>query len=226
MAEPLVAFEGVGLRSQEGREVFDRLEGVVRRGERWRLVLERGGGGSALLRLVAGLAHAGEGRVVLDGVPLRPHGFGHPFLRRGAVGWVPQEGELVSNLTLLQNLALPLRFVRGVPRGEAEERAAAMLERVGLADHAGVRPHGLVRREKTLAAMARSTLMEAELWLLDRPFEDLDGRRLARAMELVGEALQRPEVTVLAVGESGPCLELFPDTLRLEGGRFVASEAA
>ena len=192
MDEPTVVFEGVSLRSPGGRAVFEEIDWKLPRGGRARLSAERGVGSSAVLRLCAGLAHAQQGRVLLDGVAHEPHGFTHPFLRRGALAWVPQDGDLVANLTLLQNVALPLRFVRGLAREEAEPIAAAMLERLGLAEHSSARPHHLVRRERRLGALARSAVMRAELWLLDRTFDGLEGRSLELALAVLDEALDEP----------------------------------
>lgn len=220
MPEPLIVFEQVTLRSREGRKVFEGLDWSCPAGSRFRIEAERGAGASALLRLVAGLAHPVEGRVLLDGEPHHPHQFSHPYLRRGAVGWVTDDGGLVSNLTLLQNVTLPLRFLRGQGQDEAERLGLGMLERLGLGAHAAFRPHALVRGERKIAALGRSALAGAELWLLDHPLDDLDGRNLALATALLREILREPAVSVLAVGDGAAYGEFFPEVLRLERGRL------
>jgi D-methionine transport system ATP-binding protein len=173
MDEPLVAFEGVGLRSRAGRTVLDGLDWRVPRGARVRIAAGRAEGGSLLLRLAAGLSHPSLGRVVLDGVPHGPDRFDHPFLRRGAVGWVPETGGLLANLTLLQNVALPLRFVKGMGADEAEWAARTTLENLGLSEAALLRPAALATQDRKLGLMARSALAGAELWLCDRPLDGL-----------------------------------------------------
>ncbi len=212
---PLVAFEGVTLRAPGGRTVFERLDWQLPRGGRVRVAGGRGSGGTALLRLCAGLAHPAEGRVVLDGVPHDPLARSHPFLRRGALGWVPQGGGLVANLTLAENVALPLRFVGGVPRAEAEARAAEALDGLGLGGDADLRPHALSPGERQLGAMARSALMEAELWLMDRPLDALDEVGLERARRLLAGLPGPPATTFLFVGEGPRYRELAGDVLRL-----------
>jgi ABC-type transport system involved in cytochrome c biogenesis ATPase subunit len=100
MAEPLLALEAVTLNAPEGTAVFRDLDWRLERGERGYLPGGAGGGCTALLRLCAGIAEPDGGRVLLEGVALEP-GLRHPFLARGDLGWVPSDGGLSVNLTLL-----------------------------------------------------------------------------------------------------------------------------
>jgi predicted ABC-type transport system involved in lysophospholipase L1 biosynthesis ATPase subunit len=165
--------EGVVLRSEEGRILFDGLDWSLARGARVRVRAPFAGDAAPLLRLAAGLAHPQAGSVRLDGTPLGPYAFDHPFLRRGALGWVPREGGLLVNQTLLANASLPLRFTKGARRAAAEARAAEALEAAGLAAVADHRPHALEPRERWLGALVRAALMEPELWLVDLPRGEL-----------------------------------------------------
>jgi len=224
MPEPLVTFEGVSLRSPAGRPILSGADWTLERGERVRIGGGRGAGATVLLRLCAGLAHPLAGAVVLAGVPHHPFRFDHPFLRRGGVAWVPQEGELISNLTLLQNVALPFRFVHGKGQEEADEAARALLSRLGLGDEAGHRPDALSRQERKLGALARSALGGAELWLVDRLLDGLDEGERDRALDVLRERLEPPGVTMLISGDDPVLERLAPRTLRLEGGRLSALE--
>jgi len=226
MPDPLVVFESILLHGGGGRVVFDELDWSLPRGARARIVGNRGAGGSAILRLVAGLAHPEKGRILLAGVPHAPFQFDHPFIRRGAVAWIPEDGGLIANLTLLENVALPMRFVLGARRTDAEDRALAMLDRLDLASHAALRPHALDRTERELGALARSAVMGAELWLLDRPFDDLEGPRLSCAMRLLDEALADSSRTLLVVGDGPAYRKLAPRTIRLEAGRLIEENEA
>ena len=183
MPEPVLALEAVTLRSPEGRAVFQDLDWRLARGERFHL---RGGGGvgcTALLRLCAGIAEPERGRVLLDGAPLRA-GMPHPFLQRGLLGWVPSDGGLVVNLTLLQNVALPLQFAQGLARAEAERTARAWLEQAGLGGQAGSRPAVPGDRESWLASLARAAAKGSRLWLVDRPAGGLDPEAIELALRV------------------------------------------
>ena len=225
MDEPLLAFEGVGLRSRGGRPVLDGLDWQVPRGARVRIAAERGAGSSALLRLAAGLAHPSSGRVVLDGVPLDPYRFDHPFLRRGSVAWVPENGGLVANLTLLQNVALPLRFVKGMGLAVAERAALEVLQNLGLSEQAPLRPAALTARDRHLGVLARSALAAAELWLCDLPLDGLHGEGLEVALRLVEEALATTGATLLVVGEGPAYGRIAPAAVRLQDGHLRTEEA-
>jgi ABC-type ATPase involved in cell division len=222
MVDPVVAFDGVSLESTEGRPVFADLHWNVPKGARVRIAAERGEGGTAILRLCAGLAHPHKGRVLLDGVPHAPDRFDHPYLRRGALGWIPQEGGHVANLSLLQNVALPLRFVSGKPREEAEASSLAVLRALGLGERAHQRPYALLRRERHLGALARAVVMGAELWLWDRPLDELEPEDLARVLDVMGEILRVPSTTILVVGDEPLCETFTSTVVRLEGGRLIA----
>ncbi len=224
MAEPLVLFDAVALRSSGGRIVFAGAAWSLPRGARAQIAGARGNGATALLRLCAGLAHPQSGRVVLDGVPHDSFRLDHPFLRRGAVGWVPQAGDLIANLSLLQNVALPLRFVGGKSRDEAETLALAMLTRLGMAEEASSRPHSLGPRQRQLGAFARSAVGRPELWLVDRLFDELDADRLSRAVVVLGEALDDPGVTLVLVGDGPECERLAPSVVLLDGGLIIPEE--
>jgi len=170
MAEALLVIEGVVLRSEEGRTLFEGLDWSLARGGRARV---RGGDGSPLLHLAAGLAHPQAGRVLLDGIPLGPYTFDHPFLHRGALGWLPRNGGLLVNQSLLANVALPLMFTKRMGRLPAEARAADALAEAGLAALAEHRPHALEPRERWLGALVRAAVLEPELWLVDLPLGEV-----------------------------------------------------
>lgn len=218
-----LVLEEVTLETAEGGSVFAQLNWGAETGSRHVVHGSAGRGCTALLRLCAGLAHPGRGQVILDGTPLGPYTFDHPFLKRGGLGWVPTEGGLIVNMTLLANVALPLRFVRGLGREEAEARALAGLEAAGLGPMAGLRPHAVESRDRWLTALVRTSLMEPELWLVDRPNGTLPPARAALARELLSAGLADPLRTLLAV--EGPWI---PDCgareLTIAEGRLALEE--
>jgi ABC-type lipoprotein export system ATPase subunit len=223
MAEPLVAFEEVALRSPGGRQILAGADWMLGRGERVRIG-GRGSGATLLLRLCAGLAHPQGGSVVLGGVPHHPFRFDHPFLLRGAVGWVPQEGDLISNLTLLDNVTLQARFAGGAEPYGAERAARGLLCRLGLEEVAWARPDALSRQQRKLGALARAALAGAELWLVDRLLDGLDEEARSLALDLLGERLEPLSVTMLIAGDGPEIERLAPRTLRLEEGRLSTLE--
>jgi len=150
------------------------VELAVATGELVVLLGPNGAGKTTLLRALAGLVPLRQGRVVLDGAVLEDAATGRrvPTERR-PVGFVFQDYLLFPHLSALENVAFGLR-ARGVPRAEARRRAAAWLERVGLADHAGSRPSALSGGQAQRVALARAMVTDPRLLLLDEPLAALD----------------------------------------------------
>jgi len=220
MAEPILQIEGVRIHAAEGRDATHVLDWGMLRGDKVRIHSESGGSVSELLRLAAGVDHPHEGRVILGGVPIAPYDLEHPFLKRGALAWIPPAGGLVVNQDLLSNVALPLRFVRGMRQKAAEDAARAALEDAGLGPLAHQRPHALEVRERWLATLVRSWVMEAELWLVDRPAAELDRRTRKSARRILDQIAAQAETTLVVVGE-GPWIPEPMESLNLENGLLV-----
>jgi len=199
MPEPLVVMEAVTLLSPEGRPVFRDLHWRLDRGARLHAPGGAGGGCTALLRLCAGIAEPAEGRIILDGVAHEP-GAPHPFLARGALGWVPSDGGLAVNLSLLANVALPLRFALNQDRREAERTALGWLDQAGLGERVHERPAVHGNRESWMASLARAGAKGSRLWLVDRPHGGLDLASIQAAERILAQAAQDPDVTLLLVG--------------------------
>lgn len=224
MAEPILLFDAVSLRSLEERTIFAGLTWSLPRG--MCVVLRCGSGSIAttLLHLAAGLIQPEEGHVILDGFPLHAQAFDHPFLKRGALGWLPTEGGLIENLSLLGNVTLPLCFVKGLRIQDAESLAMEVLATVGLHHLASLRPHGLELRERWLGAVVRAALMEPELWLVDRPPGDLDTATKEAARHLLTTSLNKPGTSALLIWDEWDHLALPTQFVKLEGGKILPED--
>jgi molybdate transport system ATP-binding protein len=162
-----------GLRLRLGGLQLE-VELGVGTGELVVLLGPNGAGKTTLLRALAGLLALDHGRVVLDGVLLEDTEAGTwvPTERR-PIGFVFQDYLLFPHLSALENVAFGLR-ARGVPRAEARRQAAAWLDRVGLAAHAGARPRALSGGQAQRVALARAMAGDPRLLLLDEPLAALD----------------------------------------------------
>ena len=150
------------------------VELALASGELVVLLGPNGAGKTTLLRAVAGLVPLRRGRVVLDGMVLDDATSGeHVPTERRPIGFVFQDYLLFPHLSSLENVAFGLR-ARGVPRAEARRRAAAWLDRVGLAGHAGSRPRALSGGQAQRVALARAMVADPRLLLLDEPLAALD----------------------------------------------------
>jgi len=223
MAE-LLRLETIHLHSDEGRDIFDGLNWNLDKGCRVNIRCESGSGGPELLRLSAGVLHPEKGQVSLDGVVVNPNALSHPFLSRGAIGWVPGGGGLIVNLDLKSNITVPLRFVKGVRHAAADALTMAALEEAGLASLAAQRPHALELRERWLAALVRASVMEPELWLVEQPAGELDAHTRRAARRILDKAATNGSAMVI-LGEGA----WMPNALqhwKLENGNLVPEAAA
>ena len=113
-------------------------------------------------------------------------------------------GGLLSNLSLRENLELPLRF-RGLPAAEVAARVGAALDRLGLVSVAGLRPHALSASARKHGNLARVLALIPDLILLDDPLEGLDSADRATALEVIREwELDPGKTLVIAQEERDP----------------------
>jgi molybdate transport system ATP-binding protein len=198
------------------------VELAVATGELVVLLGPNGAGKTTLLRALAGLVALDEGRVVLDGAVLEDTAAGAwmPTERR-PIGVVFQDYLLFPHLSALENVAFGLR-ARGLGRAEARRRAAAWLERVGLADRAGARPRALSGGQAQRVALARAMVGEPRLLLLDEPLAALDAATRAEVRRDLRRHLASFDGTRLLVTHDPLEAMAVADRLVvLEGGRVT-----
>jgi len=167
-----------GLEKAHGaRQVLRGIDAQVARCETIAVVGPSGAGKSTFLRCLNGLVSFDAGSVEIAGLSLMPRTPPDaPALRplRARVGMVFQSFHLFPHLTALQNVSLAPLHVKHEPREAAEERARALLRRVGLGDRCAARPLQLSGGQQQRVAIARALAMEPEVLLLDEPTSALD----------------------------------------------------
>lgn len=171
---PLLAeAEGLSVTARAGGLRVEGLRFEVRPGASLVLVgpVEAG---SAVLRALLGIDRPdGGGSRLLGEDPARlPRARSAALLSR--VGFHPRSGSLLANLTLRENLLLPLQFHRRLTAAEAEATTAAALDRFGLAGAPEVRPEEVALPVRRRVALARAILLDPELLVLDDPLDDLE----------------------------------------------------
>ena len=180
---------GVTLR-RGAREVLRGVDLDVRRGELVAMMGLSGGGKTTFLRAVAGLEPFDGGTLSVDGVRLTAPAAPPPDVLRALrrkVGMVFQFHCLFEHMTAAHNVWLALVHVHGVPRHEAERKALALLEQLGVGARAHALPRELSGGEAQRVAIARALAVDPPLLLMDEPTASLDP---ARRDEL-GDTLER-----------------------------------
>lgn len=205
--------------------VLDAVGLDVAAGEWVAVMGPSGSGKSTLLLCAAGLRRAQSGHVVLDGVDLATASDKHlTSLRRGQVGFVFQEFNLVPALTAEQNVGLPSRF--GRVRATRAEIAAA-LRQVGLADKGSRRPDELSGGERQRVAVARALVSHPSIVFADEPTGSLDVRSRDRVLDLF-DGLVASGAAVLMVTHDPLVAARADRVLWLSSGRIaeVTSKAS
>jgi putative ABC transport system ATP-binding protein len=181
-----IEVKGLGKRVTDASgelTILDQVGLSVGAGETVAIVGASGSGKSTLLGILAGLDTPSSGTVALNEVDLFAlDEDGRAQFRQQNVGFVFQSFQLLPHLTALENVMLPLEL-----RGEkqARERAAGMLERVGLASRLGHYPKYLSGGEQQRVALARAFVCEPPLLLADEPTGSLDAATGEAVMELM-----------------------------------------
>ena len=133
-----------------------------------------GSGKSTIVRCLSRLVEPSHGAVLLDGQDLLQKSTKELIeIRRHDIGMVFQSFGLMPHLTVLENVAFPLRL-QGLPDAEQREHAGRVIELVGLEGREASFPRQLSGGQQQRAGIARSLAVEPELWLLDEPFSALD----------------------------------------------------
>jgi len=178
-----------------------------------------GSGKSTLLNLIGGLDHPSSGEVILDGA--RIDNLDETALvdyRRTKFAYVFQQYHLIPSLTALENVLLPLTF-RGAQEDD-EERALAMLEKVGLAERAKHKPSQLSGGEQQRVAIARALINNCSLILADEPTGNVDHDTGISILGLF-EQLNEEGHTIVMITHSPEVADRARRTIALRDGEVL-----
>lgn len=226
-AQEIIQVRDLTKTIQNGANRVEILRGLsfsVARGEFIAIMGASGSGKSTLLGLMAGLDNATSGEVVLDGINITGMAEDELARVRGTkIGFVFQSYQLVSTLTAEENVLLPAELI-GL-RGNIEDRARELLDRVGLQNRRHHYPVQLSGGEQQRVALARAFITSAPILMADEPTGNLDSVNGAHILELLLR-LNREEKTTLILVTHDPQLARHADrVITLRDGSLVADEA-
>ena len=202
-------------------EVLCGVDLVIERGQTLAVVGASGVGKSTLLHILGTLEKPTSGHLSLDGLDLcRQDPKDLAAVRNRKIGFVFQFHHLLPEFNALENTALPALIAR-LGRGEAYERAEAVLNRVGLSHRLGHRAGELSGGEQQRVAVARALVMEPELLLADEPTGNLDSRTGQRVNELLLELNEEKGLTSVVVTHNLDLARMMSRQIRLVEGRAV-----
>ena len=200
--------------------VLDGVSLSVEAGEVLVVFGPSGSGKSTLLRCINGLERADGGKIVVDGIELNHHKE-HIRQVRAECGMVFQQFNLFPHLSVLENICLPQRVVRGRKVDESETVAQKLLERVGLLEKKEAFPAQLSGGQQQRVAIARALGMNPKIMLFDEPTSALDPEMIGEVLDVM-KTLAKEGMTMLVVShEIGFAREVAHRMIFLDEGKIV-----
>jgi putative ABC transport system ATP-binding protein len=226
-SENVIEVRGLGKRLRDATGELVILQDIdfsVAKGQSVAIVGASGSGKSTLLGLMAGLDTATDGTITLLGKSLGElDEEGRAALRRGAVGFVFQSFQLMSHLSALENVMLPLELL-GETR-DVRNRAVKLLEQVGLGSRLTHYPKQLSGGEQQRVALARAFVTEPAVLFADEPTGSLDTATGERVIDLMFSLNQASGATLVLVTHDLAIAQRCDATVQLAGGRLVDGAA-
>ncbi len=228
-AVPMV--EAIGVRKVYGRnEVLKSIDMTVRRGEVVSLLGPSGSGKSTFLRCINHLERVDGGEISVNGHLVgyrRAHGKKYELRRkeiaaaRRDVGMVFQRFNLFPHRTAIENVMEAPLFVKRRDKDEVRKQAKALLDRVGLADHADAYPSTLSGGQQQRVAIARALAMEPTLMLFDEPTSALDPELVGEVLDVMKGLAEEGMTMIVVTHEIGFAREVCDRVVFMDGGVIV-----
>ncbi|MDI2099751.1 amino acid ABC transporter ATP-binding protein [Ruicaihuangia caeni] len=217
--DPLVVIDKVN-KHYGDLHVLKDISTTVGRGEVVVVIGPSGSGKSTLCRAINRLETIDSGTITIDGKTLPEEGRGLAKLRAD-VGMVFQSFNLFAHKSVLENVTLGPRRVRGVSKADADKRAMELLDRVGVANQAKKMPSQLSGGQQQRVAIARSLAMNPKLILLDEPTSALDPEMINEVLDVMITLAHDGMTMVVVTHEMGFARKAANRVLFMADGEIV-----
>jgi putative ABC transport system ATP-binding protein/lipoprotein-releasing system ATP-binding protein len=219
---PLLAAEDIHRTFEIGTSRIEVLKGVtleISRGEKVFLCGASGAGKTSLLYTLAGLEKPNQGKVMIDGNSLYAKSRREQArVRNQRMGYVFQNYSLLPELTALENVLVPAMIAGKTD----QDRAAHLLDHVGLGSRASHLPAELSGGEQQRVAIARALMNDPELIFADEPTGNLDSKTGSEVMDLLLNLVAQQQRTLLVVTHDSGLAQVGDRRLELADGRLVS----
>jgi len=222
-ADNVAALHGVDF-SIDGKVIFRGLDIAIRRGEVTAIMGPSGTGKTTLLRLITGQLRADSGRVLVEGRDVAGLSRRELYAMRRRMGMLFQNGALLTDLDVFENVAFPLREHAQLPERLLRNIVLSKLQAVGLRGAAQLRAQQLSGGMARRVALARAIVMDPQLLLYDEPFAGLDPISMGVVLRLIrslNDALGISSVVV--THDVREISQIADSSYILSGGQVVAS---
>ncbi|MBK8984613.1 MAG: ABC transporter ATP-binding protein [Chloroflexi bacterium] len=224
---PIIDVRNVIKRFPVGDTQITVLKGVsvsVQPGEFVCIVGPSGNGKSTLLNMITGIDHPTEGEVIVTGQPVHTLSENQLAAWRGEhMGIIFQFFQLLPALNILQNVVLPMDFIKKLPPKQRRERAMHLLDTVGLADQARKLPSQVSGGQQQRAAIARALANDPPLLVADEPTGNLDTQTSEDVFQLFTTLVDQGK-TMVMVTHSRSLAARLPRTIEIRDGLIFSDK--
>jgi polar amino acid transport system ATP-binding protein len=218
------------IKAENVVKIFNSRAGIIRavdgvstevaQGEVVVVIGPSGSGKSTFLRCINGLEAFTEGHIIIDGVDLADKKTNINKVR-AEVGMVFQQFNLFPHKTVVENLTLAQRKVRKRSRKVAEEKAYALLKKVGIHDKAGEYPSRLSGGQQQRVAIARALAMDPKVMLFDEPTSALDPEMVGEVLDVMKQLAREGMTMIVVTHEMGFAKEVADRVIFMDEGKVV-----
>lgn len=218
MVEVLIKVEHLH-KQFKNQEVLHDISVEIHKGDVISIIGPSGSGKSTFLRCLNALESPSKGDIFFEGQSVL-HSKNVDTLRQ-KMGMVFQQFNLFPHMSILGNLTLGPRKLLKKSKEEAEEKAMALLKRVGLEDKAGQFPLQLSGGQQQRVAIVRALAMEPDVMLFDEPTSALDPEMVGEVLQVMRDLAEEKMTMVVVTHEMGFAREVSNRVLFLEDGYFI-----
>ena len=201
-------------------EVLNGIDLEIQKGEVVVIIGPSGSGKSTFLQTMHLLEVPTKGTVSFEGVDITD-AKNDVFKMREKMGMVFQQFNLFPNMNVLENITLAPTKVKGQSRGQAEEKAYELLEKVGLKDKAKANPTSLSGGQQQRIAIARGLAMDPDVLLFDEPTSALDPEMVGEVLAVIQDLAKSGMTMVIVTHEMGFAKEVADRVIFMDGGIIV-----
>jgi phospholipid/cholesterol/gamma-HCH transport system ATP-binding protein len=206
-----------------GRPVFAGLDLEIPRGRITAIMGPSGTGKTTLLRLITGQVAADDGSIVVAGKDMRTVRRAELYVLRRRMGMLFQNGALLTDFSVFENVAFPLREHTDLPERLVRQLVLTKLQAVGLRGAAELMPAELSGGMSRRVALARAIVMDPEILIYDEPFVGLDPISLGVILRLIRRLNDALGITTIVVSHDVHQISTVADVVfLLSGGKVVA----
>ena len=221
------------LKKHYNRGTIKALDGVsvdIYKGDVMVVIGPSGSGKSTFLRSLNLMEEPTAGEIIFNGVDITKRKYKEAdgnYVKvnidehRQKMGMVFQHFNLFPHMTILDNMTLAPIKVKGMKKADAEAKALALLDRVGLKDRAGAYPIQLSGGQKQRVAIVRALCMEPEVMLFDEPTSALDPEMVGEVLDVMKELAQEGMTMVVVTHEMGFAREVGNRVLFMADGKLL-----